>query len=76
MVDGTNKRPQPQEQANPSETFFDFYESKGWMVGKNKMKDWKACVRTWEKRQNKTNNNNNTTSHKHKAGGDYGDGKF
>lgn len=31
------------------QTFMDFYESKGWMVGKNKMKDWKACVRTWEK---------------------------
>jgi hypothetical protein len=30
--------------------FIDFYESKGWMVGKNKMKDWKACVRTWAKR--------------------------
>lgn len=29
--------------------FFDFYSSKGWMVGKNKMKDWKAAVRTWEK---------------------------
>ena len=29
--------------------FYDFYQSKGWMVGKNKMKDWKACVRTWEK---------------------------
>ena len=32
-----------------AETFYDFYESKGWMVGKNKMKDWKAAVRTWEK---------------------------
>jgi len=32
---------------NP-ETFIDFYASKGWYVGKNKMKDWKACVRTWE----------------------------
>ena len=31
------------------ERFINFYESKGWMVGKNKMKDWKACVRTWEK---------------------------
>ena len=30
--------------------FYDFYESKNWMVGKNKMKDWKACVRTWEQR--------------------------
>ena len=31
------------------ERFYDFYQSKGWMVGKNKMKDWKAAVRTWEK---------------------------
>jgi DNA replication protein DnaD len=31
-----------------SQKFFDFYESKGWMVGKNKMKNWKAAVRTWE----------------------------
>ncbi len=34
-----------------AETFFDFYESKDWKVGKTKMKCWKACVRTWEKRQ-------------------------
>lgn len=33
---------------NP-EAFVDFYTTKGWMVGKNKMKDWKAAVRTWEK---------------------------
>ena len=33
------------------QTFIDFYESKGWFVGKNKMKDWKAAVRTWEKRR-------------------------
>lgn len=33
--------------------FYDFYESKGWCVGKNKMKDWKACVRTWEQRNGK-----------------------
>ena len=31
-------------------SFVNFYESKGWMVGKNKMKDWRACVRTWEMR--------------------------
>lgn len=30
-----------------AENFFDFYESKGWFVGKNKMKDWKAAVRNW-----------------------------
>ena len=32
------------------QTFVDFYASKGWKVGSNPMKDWKACVRTWEKR--------------------------
>lgn len=30
-----------------ADRFIDFYESKGWMVGKNKMKDWKASVRNW-----------------------------
>lgn len=35
---------------NP-ESFVDFYQSKGWKVGSNPMKDWKACVRTWEKRE-------------------------
>lgn len=33
------------------EAFVDFYTSKGWKVGSNPMKDWKACVRTWEKRK-------------------------
>lgn len=31
-----------------SNKFFNFYESKGWMVGRNKMKDWKAAIRNWE----------------------------
>lgn len=31
------------------ERFVNFYEAKGWMIGKNKMKDWKAAIRTWEK---------------------------
>ena len=31
-----------------ADRFFDYYESKGWMVGKNKMKNWKAAVRNWE----------------------------
>ena len=41
-----------QERGNNIEPqrFVDFYESKGWMVGKNKMKDWKAAVRNWENR--------------------------
>ena len=38
------------------ETFYDFYETSNWMRGKNKIKDWKACVRTWERNgQNKKN---------------------
>lgn len=41
-----------------AEQFIDFYQSKDWMVGKNKMKDWKACVRTWEKRNQPKSNGN------------------
>ena len=33
-----------------AERFVAFYEQKGWMVGKNHMKDWKAAVRSWETR--------------------------
>ena len=35
-----------------AENFCDFYESKGWFVGKNKMKSWRAAVRTWQRRLN------------------------
>ena len=40
-----------QERGNTvdAETFVNFYESKGWMVGKNHMKDWKSAVLTWER---------------------------
>lgn len=40
--------------------FYDFYESKGWMIGKNKMKDWKAAVRTWENHDRKNRQSNDT----------------
>ena len=33
------------------EAFIDFYESVGWKIGNKPMKDWRAAVRTWEKRQ-------------------------
>ena len=36
-----------------AERFVDFYASKGWKVGNQLMKDWKACVRTWERREDK-----------------------
>lgn len=29
--------------------FIDYYSARGWMLGKNHIKDWKACVRTWER---------------------------
>jgi hypothetical protein len=41
--------------------FLDFYQAKNWMIGKNKMKDWRAAVRTWEKGDN---NNGRTTTNK------------
>lgn len=40
--------------------WLNFYQSKGWMIGKNKMVDWKAAVRTWEnKSKNEVNSLNN-----------------
>jgi len=36
-----------------AETFIDFYESKGWKVGKTPMKDWKAAIRNWERSNRK-----------------------
>jgi len=41
------------DKVNPKK-FFDFYEAKGWMIGKNKIKNWRAAVRTWEKDGNET----------------------
>ena len=40
-----------------AQQWIDHYTANGWMVGKNKMKDWKAAVRTWER--NNINNSNN-----------------
>jgi uncharacterized protein YdaU (DUF1376 family) len=37
-----------------AQKFIDFYEMKGWMVGKNKMKDWKAAIRNWLKNSRST----------------------
>lgn len=39
-------------------TFWNFYESKGWMVGSNKMKNWRAAVSTWERHEKQNNGNN------------------
>lgn len=47
-------------QINP-EAFIDFYTSKDWMIGRNRMKDWKAAIRTWE-RSNKTDDQYETVN--------------
>jgi len=55
---------------NP-QVFVDHYQANGWMIGKNKMKDWKAGIRTWEGRQQGGNGNARTTTNfrdKHGSG--------
>jgi len=42
------------------EYFLDFYTSKGWKIGANKMKDWQAAIRTWERSNQKRNKSPNT----------------
>jgi hypothetical protein len=48
------------------ERFVAFYESKGWMVGKNKMKSWKSAITTWEKRHADTRPNTGRGEHPRK----------
>ena len=47
-----------------AEQFFNFYESKGWLIGKSPMKNWRAAVATWAKRMVKSPNTSGTTSRK------------
>ena len=46
-----------------AQRFVDFYESKNWMVGKNKMRDWKAAVRGWERNTEKPAASDRNTVH-------------
>lgn len=55
-----------------AQTFIDFYASKGWMIGKNKMKDWRAAVRTWERQRC----NQSTPPKPSKATQDYSKGDY
>ena len=48
-----------------ADAFIDFYESKGWQIGKEKMKSWKACVRTWENRDNNLKTKGMSKIHQH-----------
>lgn len=55
-------------------TFVNFYQSKGWKVGNQPMKDWKAAVRTWEQK-NKQNGITNTTNTGFSNNGSVSNGK-
>jgi hypothetical protein len=57
-VDEVKKYCQEQGYSVDAERFVDHYESNGWMVGRTKMKDWKAAVRNWSRKE-KTNNGKN-----------------
>lgn len=54
-VDEVREYCQERQNDIDAEAFVDFYASKGWKVGSQPMKDWKACVRTWERRAKKDN---------------------
>ncbi len=45
-----------------AEYFFNYYESNGWLVGRNKMKDWKATLRKWQIREKTFNRPKNNTN--------------
>lgn len=52
------------EVKNIADSFFDYYTSNGWKVGKNSMKDWRSTVRNWIRNEKKFNRNvNGTTNH-------------
>jgi hypothetical protein len=59
VQDGRAYRQERGNKVDP-ENFWDFYQSKNWMIGKNKMKDWKAAVRTWERSESKQGNGRKT----------------
>ena len=54
-IDEINKYCTERKNGINANAFYDFYESKNWYVGKNKMRDWQAAVRTWEQRIKKDN---------------------
>lgn len=55
-VDEVNKHIEEKGYHFDAEAFIAFYESNGWMVGKNKMKSWKAACVTWEQKYKKPTN--------------------
>ena len=54
-----------------AEKFVNFYESKGWYVGKNKMKNWHAAIATWEKTESERNADNRASHTSKQEANDY-----
>lgn len=63
-IDDINAYIQEQGMHFNAESFFDYYESKGWVVGKSPMKDWKAACRTWESNRKKNTSYMSNTKQK------------
>ena len=59
---------QSPDSVNEADKFIDFYASKNWMVGKNKMKDWKAAIRNWMRKSNEQQQRSNQPSQKQLIG--------
>lgn len=57
-----------------AEAFVAFYESKGWKIGKEPMKNWKACCATWEKRHAEQKQKNGFHNFAERAGQDLDSG--
>jgi len=73
-------RPSPEEVGSYAESinfeldgaaFVDYYDSKGWMIGKNKMKDWKAAVRTWKRNERKETTHARTSTDRRPSGNSF-----
>ena len=43
--------------------FIDTHEARNWMIGRSKMRDWRACVRTWQKREKNNGDRNENREH-------------
>ena len=59
---------QSPDSVNEADKFIDFYTSKNWMVGKNKMKDWKVAIRNWMRKSNEEQQRSNQPSAKQRIG--------
>jgi len=68
-VDEINTYCRERKNSINAQQFFDHYESNGWKVGKNPMKNWQAAVRTWEQRENQGSNNGQNQSNNQSRSG-------